>query len=332
MSYGQTRALLDSLMGVNRDGDKADEVVSDFRDRRTCKDFLAGLCTHELFSNTKADKGPCPKTHDENLRNSYTSECEASLKERYELDLMDKLQREVIDCDRKLQRGEQRINEDVGQIPELDRNDEARADKILVAIVDIHSKLIEAERLGEAGDVEGSMLIMEQVEDLKQQSDDTGAVLIPTIRLVPGAQGGGVSSQNLRVCETCGAMLSIFDSDRRLEDHFFGKLHMGYQQIRDVHAKLKEKYKGKSNRRESTASSRDTRIGDRGNARDRDRSDRGSGAYHRRDSVTSDRRDSGTSDRRDSRGGGSDRRERYVPRSRRSGSRRSRSRSRDRRR
>ena len=68
--------------------------------------------------------------------------------------------------------------------------------------------------MGEAGDVEGSMLIMEKVEELKQQRDDTGGMLIPTIRVVPGSQSGGVSSQNLRVCETCGAMLSIFDSDR----------------------------------------------------------------------------------------------------------------------
>lgn len=39
-------------------------------------------------------------------------------------------------------------------------------------------------------------------------------------------------NQKLRVCDVCGAFLSIFDSDRRLADHFGGKLHLGYLQIR----------------------------------------------------------------------------------------------------
>jgi hypothetical protein len=39
--------------------------------------------------------------------------------------------------------------------------------------------------------------------------------------------------QKLRVCDICGAFLSIYDSDRRLADHFGGKMHLGYQHIRD---------------------------------------------------------------------------------------------------
>jgi len=39
--------------------------------------------------------------------------------------------------------------------------------------------------------------------------------------------------QKLRVCDICGAFLSIYDSDRRLADHFGGKLHLGYLQIRE---------------------------------------------------------------------------------------------------
>ncbi len=71
MAYDATRALLDSLMGLNRDGDKADQIVVDFKDSRTCKDYLAGLCLHELFTNTKADKGPCNKHHDPELKARY---------------------------------------------------------------------------------------------------------------------------------------------------------------------------------------------------------------------------------------------------------------------
>ena len=37
-------------------------------------------------------------------------------------------------------------------------------------------------------------------------------------------QGPEDSRQKLRVCDVCAAMLSVTDSDRRLADHFAGKV------------------------------------------------------------------------------------------------------------
>ena len=45
--------------------------------------------------------------------------------------------------------------------------------------------------------------------------------------------------QKLRVCEICSAYLGIHDNDRRLADHFGGKLHIGFITIRDKLAELK---------------------------------------------------------------------------------------------
>uniref|UniRef100_A0A453MGN6 Uncharacterized protein n=1 Tax=Aegilops tauschii subsp. strangulata TaxID=200361 RepID=A0A453MGN6_AEGTS len=45
------------------------------------------------------------------------------------------------------------------------------------------------------------------------------------------------TDQKLRLCDICGAFLSVYDNDRRLADHFGGKLHLGYMLIRE---KLKE--------------------------------------------------------------------------------------------
>lgn len=44
--------------------------------------------------------------------------------------------------------------------------------------------------------------------------------------------------QKLRVCEVCSAYLGIHDNDRRLADHFGGKLHLGFIKIREDLAKL----------------------------------------------------------------------------------------------
>ena len=38
------RALLDSLMGTNRNNDRIDDSDMDFRDDRVCKYFLVGTC------------------------------------------------------------------------------------------------------------------------------------------------------------------------------------------------------------------------------------------------------------------------------------------------
>jgi len=44
--------------------------------------------------------------------------------------------------------------------------------------------------------------------------------------------------QKLRVCEVCSAFLGIHDNDRRLADHFGGKLHVGFITLRSKLAEL----------------------------------------------------------------------------------------------
>merc|ERR1712093_117241 len=43
---------------------------------------------------------------------------------------------------------------------------------------------------------------------------------------------GPSGHQKLQVCDVCGAYLSRLDNDRRLADHFYGKMHLGYVQMR----------------------------------------------------------------------------------------------------
>lgn len=45
--------------------------------------------------------------------------------------------------------------------------------------------------------------------------------------------------QKLRVCEVCSAYLGLHDNDRRLADHFGGKLHIGFIEIREKLDKLR---------------------------------------------------------------------------------------------
>lgn len=47
-----------------------------------------------------------------------------------------------------------------------------------------------------------------------------------------GDTSGPSGHQKLQVCDVCGAYLSRLDNDRRLADHFYGKMHLGYAQMR----------------------------------------------------------------------------------------------------
>ena len=56
---------------------------------------------------------------------------------------------------------------------------------------------------------------------------------------------GPSGHQKLQVCDVCGAYLSRLDNDRRLADHFYGKMHMGYSDMRKTCKKLSEELKGR---------------------------------------------------------------------------------------
>ncbi len=45
--------------------------------------------------------------------------------------------------------------------------------------------------------------------------------------------------QKLRVCDVCGLLLGVFEDDKRLADHYSGKLHIGVMKVREQLEQLK---------------------------------------------------------------------------------------------
>ncbi|KAE8888938.1 hypothetical protein PF005_g19192 [Phytophthora fragariae] len=173
------RALLDSLMGFNRDGDRPDDDPQlDFRHPRVCKPYLCGLCPRELFQNTRLDAGACALIHSPSIRSAYQEEAKRDF--GYERELTNELSRVLSDVERKIAKAQRRLVDDNGDT------------------------------------------CPDNAQSQSQSRSDAKDVDV---------------NQKLRVCDVCGAFLSIFDSERRLADHFGGKVHVGYVQIR---RKLKE--------------------------------------------------------------------------------------------
>lgn len=117
----------------------------------------------------------------------------------------------------------------------------------------INEKLKKAEDLGEQGMIDEAQKALEEAEALKKLSarqepaPDSSKYTAADVR---------ITDQKLRVCDSCGAFLSVYDSDRRLADHFGGKLHLGYMQIREKLIELQEE-RNKSRKSERSEDKRE---------------------------------------------------------------------------
>jgi len=67
------------------------------------------FCPHELFVNTKADLGPCPKLHDEQLRKKYLEEAPNSRRVHFEGEFIRFAEKMIQDIEAKIKRGKMRI-------------------------------------------------------------------------------------------------------------------------------------------------------------------------------------------------------------------------------
>ncbi|KAL8532932.1 hypothetical protein ACS0TY_009264 [Phlomoides rotata] len=133
----------------------------------------------------------------------------------------------------------------------------------------INEKLKKAEDLGEQGMIDEAQKALEEAEALKKLPTLPEPVMDSSNRYT--AADVRITDQKLRVCDICGAFLSVYDSDRRLADHFGGKLHLGYMQIREKLAELQEEKDKKRKAYEEEMRSRDRKSRDRESSRDCDR-------------------------------------------------------------
>ncbi|KAK2149120.1 hypothetical protein LSH36_466g01020 [Paralvinella palmiformis] len=235
----QMRAMLDQLMGTSRDGDP-DRCKVRFYDPRVCKSFLLGCCPHEILSSTRMDLGECPKIHDLALKADY--ELAAKTKDYYyDIDALDHLETFIAECDRKTELAKRRLKETQ---EELSEEASGKAEVIHALGEQIGTRLAKAEELGAEGNVEESLKFMEEVEELKKKK---AAAEIEYRNSMPASS---YQQQKLRVCEVCSAYLGIHDNDRRLADHFGGKLHLGFIEIRDHLKELKKVVESRLQQRE----------------------------------------------------------------------------------
>ncbi|KAM9560425.1 putative RNA-binding protein Luc7-like 1 isoform 5-T7 [Salvelinus alpinus] len=176
------------------------------------------------------DLGECAKTHDLALRADY----EIASKARelfFELDAVDHLESFIADCDRRTELAKKRL---VETQDEISAEVAAKAETVHELNEEIGKLLAKAEQLGAEGNVDEAQLILQEVEKVRSRKRDAEEEYRNSM------PASSFQQQKLRVCEVCSAYLGLHDNDRRLADHFGGKLHLGFIQIREKLEALKK--------------------------------------------------------------------------------------------
>ncbi|CAI9302316.1 hypothetical protein Lser_V15G43701 [Lactuca serriola] len=321
------RALLDELMGSARnltEEERRGHKEISWDDKEVCGFYMVKFCPHDLFVNTRSDLGPCPKIHDPKLKESFeSSPRHDSYVPRFEAELAHFCEKLVMDLDRRVRRGRERLAQEV-EVPPPPPIPAEKSEQLSVLEEKIKNLLESVEALGEAGKVDEAEALMRKVDLLNIEK--TALTLQPqNEKVLMLAQ-----EKKMALCETCGSFLIANDALERTQSHVTGKQHIGYGLVRDFLSEYKE---AKEKAREEERLAREKEAEERRKQREKEiegkhrsgSADRDKNRYSDRSSRDRNRgsRDSGrTSDRRAHNnsyrnGGGGDRRgDRYRDRSR----------------
>lgn len=97
---------------------------------------------------------------------------------------------------------------------------------------------------GEEGNVDDYNKIGLQIDELKVKRAQKQTSDLPEGEvgdLIAQHGPNGPQHQALRVCEICASFLSSKDDEKRLQDHYIGKLHQGFQVVREKLAELEKR-------------------------------------------------------------------------------------------
>ncbi|KAF1981970.1 LUC7-domain-containing protein [Aulographum hederae CBS 113979] len=232
----EMRKMLEALMPANSMGVDAAPTVS-ITDGTVCHSYLVGSCPHDLFTNTRTDLGPCKHVHSEALKLQYEEASEDQKRKwGFDWDYQRHLAIYVEDCDRKIRIAQQRLEKTP---EELERTNQLLKD-INACNDQITNGLEEVEAFARAGHVNLAVqenFKLQRFHIQKEEKERELKTLSDT--------GGPSGHQKLQVCDTCGAYLSRLDNDRRLADHFCGKMHLGFASMRKDYERLKKELAGR---------------------------------------------------------------------------------------
>ncbi|XP_039046896.1 luc7-like protein 3 isoform X3 [Hibiscus syriacus] len=152
---------------------------------------------------------------------------------KFEAELAKFCEKLVMDLDRRVRRGRERLAQEVEPAPPAPLSAE-KSEQLSVLEEKLKNLLEQVESLGEAGKVDEAEALMRKVEALNtektvltQQPQNDKVLML-------------AQEKKMALCEVCGSFLIANDAAERTQSHVTGKQHIGYGMVRDFIAEFKE--------------------------------------------------------------------------------------------
>lgn len=264
MATSHIASMLDELMGRNRNFLKGDSNARELKwtDPDVCRYYVVDFCPHDLFTNTKADLGPCGKIHDEEMKRNFHKDKDCYKKSQYYDDFLRFCQRMLADLQNRIKRAKERLlltqqNEErmlnAGGIGVSGGQNVEADEKFILLSEKIAALVAEAEQAGINGNVEQAQGLMKLCDQLREERDNLRRSVLPANAF---KEDYNVQQKAMEVCETCGAFLIVGDAQQRIDDHLLGKQHMGYARLRSGIDRINEERKKAREEREKEVEDR----------------------------------------------------------------------------
>ncbi|OXB40898.1 hypothetical protein B1J92_L07040g [Nakaseomyces glabratus] len=207
---------------------------NELTDPRVCKSYLVGECPYDLFQGTKQSLGRCPQIHLAKHKLKYERETEIEGKRypEFEREYFMILSKFVSECDNQISVAIRKL-EHTPEEKKLIQQVTAELDNIDTKIALMTEEI---EILAHNNETTKALLQSVKLQKLKQERK----IVAKKVRNITENVGQS-AQQKLQVCDVCGAYLSRLDTDRRLADHFLGKVHIGYAKMREQYMYYKQK-------------------------------------------------------------------------------------------
>ncbi|CAH0563978.1 unnamed protein product [Brassicogethes aeneus] len=229
--------LLDELMGRNRNVAPNEKVRDlNWEDPEYCKYFMVKFCPHDLFVNTRADLGACPKVHDEEVRKLFQDASSRNhRKVQYQEDFLRFCTSMMNEVERKIVKGKARLAlSGKNELPAISpAQSQKNEEQIKLLNERINGLELEAEQAGTDGNVEQAQGLMRLCDQLKDERDNLKRQ-IENGQWNATAELAAAQEKQMEVCEVCGAFLIVGDAQQRIDDHLMGKQHMGFARLKNA--------------------------------------------------------------------------------------------------
>lgn len=230
----ETRKLLDSLMGQNRDINLEEAKKMEgknFTADKVCKPYLLGFCPQHELSNsklvTKRNLGECKKVHSDAMRKEYQGHPEREqFRAKYEAQFLPFLESQIREADAWVTRERANVQKAAsGEKTTLSSMPDSVKAQVATLTADMNKMMASAEEMAEKGDIEGSQFKVTLAEEMKNKIKE----------LEDEHPNYTVTLREEWVCDVCGTRTEAVTEHNttRFAAHFTGKVHLGYAKIRE---------------------------------------------------------------------------------------------------